>query len=489
VGSRIVPRVDCNSNIRRALADNWGMLFADVAGVGPRCRTGACTKLRHALRRDDLSGTTDTFVTLVGLQTIANPTTAMFTNASGIATDPMPDVNATASPFCNAGESRQNKGDSDYLDLDPIRRACDVTTAGNRQGMEEVCQGYAVPNNNDAPFTIPGGGAYPDGIPEDHSSATGPGFRPAPDQTGSGTTTGLLANDIKARVGLGLVLPIAMPGNYNTLQQAFAANAAGTTVVASPGVKAAAICDSRATNSVCPDGRVGGCLRPVNTSGGANFNVISDSLPFLTPVRDNRMWNLQVVTATGNCLFDNYTNSSITLAANRQFRVVSAFYRLHTRLPSTLRAGETPRINVPGDTCRTFSATEQIGCLVKANACNIGYAGREAVDTTAAKANFAFRINGLQPTTTNIQHLVDGAGLPPYKISRTLWTNSEIGFGAVAGNEALLMSGSTGCFGDTAAVDSAISAENFVTLPAIPAFATTALRTTSCPSPFPLPAP
>ena len=65
-GARNPARINCNSPVRRTLADSWGSLFSAGAGA-QTCRTGSCTKLRHAFRRDDLSGTTDTFVSLVGL--------------------------------------------------------------------------------------------------------------------------------------------------------------------------------------------------------------------------------------------------------------------------------------------------------------------------------------------------------------------------------------------------------------------------------------
>ena len=64
------------------------------------CATGACSGgLRHAYRRDDLSGTTDSFLDLLQLQTISN------------------------TPFCN-GTERQ--------DSDPIRRAWIGSSLTNR---------------------------------------------------------------------------------------------------------------------------------------------------------------------------------------------------------------------------------------------------------------------------------------------------------------------------------------------------------------------
>ena len=59
-----VPR-DCARPERVALVDNWGSLFN-----APCVGTANCTQLRHAFRRADLSGTTDTFLSLLGLPTV-----------------------------------------------------------------------------------------------------------------------------------------------------------------------------------------------------------------------------------------------------------------------------------------------------------------------------------------------------------------------------------------------------------------------------------
>lgn len=90
----------CTSDVRATLVRSWTNLFKDG------CATGACAGgLRHAYRRDDLSGTTDSFLDLLQLQTISN------------------------TPFCNGTERQDN---------DPIRRACDGN--GFNGAGEEVCR-------------------------------------------------------------------------------------------------------------------------------------------------------------------------------------------------------------------------------------------------------------------------------------------------------------------------------------------------------------
>jgi hypothetical protein len=101
-GGNIIANQNCASDARRILANNYSLLFQGG------CTTGACTQLNHAFRRDDLSGTTDTMITLLGL----------------------PAITSTPNPFCNGDEQSDN---------DPIRRACtaddDVCSKDGKLGL------------------------------------------------------------------------------------------------------------------------------------------------------------------------------------------------------------------------------------------------------------------------------------------------------------------------------------------------------------------
>jgi ABC-type phosphate transport system substrate-binding protein len=92
---------NCNSPERQALVNNWSSFF--TAG----CAGESCTQIRHAFRRDDVSGTTDTFKAQLGVSS-----SAVFCNGTAAA-------NASAQ------------------DNDPIRRTCDVN--------EDVCSGVIIP--------------------------------------------------------------------------------------------------------------------------------------------------------------------------------------------------------------------------------------------------------------------------------------------------------------------------------------------------------
>lgn len=117
----------CDNPVRKYLIAQWPRMFKDT------CTNGTCGPLRHAWRRDDVSGTTDTFLTLLGLpKPPSSPTSAVRS-------------------FCNG---------LDTEDLDPLRTACDAN--------EDVCASIPYANRN----TNPNGSA-----PATGQSATGPSAR------------------------------------------------------------------------------------------------------------------------------------------------------------------------------------------------------------------------------------------------------------------------------------------------------------------------
>ena len=107
---------NCASDVRRTLVNTWTNLFEGACPAG-QCPTG----LQRAYRRADLSGTTDTFVTLVGLNSMP-----LAQNVPGAAARVIDFCNAYANPAV-----ARFGGESDFLDEDPIRRTC----ANN----EQVC--------------------------------------------------------------------------------------------------------------------------------------------------------------------------------------------------------------------------------------------------------------------------------------------------------------------------------------------------------------
>ncbi|HEY2899467.1 MAG TPA: hypothetical protein VGL59_02745 [Polyangia bacterium] len=121
---------DCSSTVRSSLVNNWGALFEAA------CTGSTCTQLRHAWRRSDFSGTSDTLGSLLGEPGLPSAKT-------------VPGATAKAIAFCNAfGLGNIFAGDDDYQDKDPIRRACDPNEeACSRDGTLGLVAVTEVPAN------------------------------------------------------------------------------------------------------------------------------------------------------------------------------------------------------------------------------------------------------------------------------------------------------------------------------------------------------
>jgi hypothetical protein len=449
-------KIDCAGNIRRTLVDSWGQIFTTSSVGTAACRTGTCTRLKHAFRRGDLSGTTDAFIALVGMQSIP-PFTS--TSAGNV---PKVDSAATINPFCNAGEKIMNKGDSDYLDMDPIRRIADSAAGGqNRQGKEQVTEGFWSPSN-----PPPAGGGDSREVEDPAAAATAlkplvplPDFSHPAAQNWSfdPNTAGSLASQRDSfvkltspttgngRFGLGVVLVIEIPTNYNSTTRTYfeATSAGGPPVPCTPGKFAPSIICPTCINVLCPDGGQTTCTLPVDTTvvgtlANPNYNCLSDRAtptppPGALALKDPRVYNLLVVDQTGKVIKDNYTNPNLTLSATRQNRLVSAFFRLHTSEVTnfggnpTIAGNPTPGTPSTANVCNKFTSTDQIGCLVRATPCSLGYAGREANNNVTT---FAAQVENVQANTTNVKNFIFGLS-PAYPISRGLYVNSVKGFGSV----------------------------------------------------------
>jgi hypothetical protein len=469
-------------------------------------------KLKHAFRRDDLSGTTDAFQAIVGLITVP-PFTTLRSTAFSPFNPEVADYASTANPFANAGTASMNKGFSDGLDLDPYRRACNTALTADRTPYEEVCQPGALPNNSDVGCYVnaPGqpAGARPANYPQrEKSSPQGHGHMPA----GSTDTTGaLLQADVQGVPSLasrqrclGVVLPISIPQEVS-----------GATVVAqwsylpstTPTLPAATggLCNTTGVRGVknqlpgrimvCTDGGLkaagGLCRLPLNTAVPNRFDCLYDSWGGgALGAQEPRSFNLSPVNDQGNMstILDNYQNPGFP-GVTQLRRFVRRFFGLHMVRPdnSATQASST-------NPCRFATDTQQIGCLVKTSPCSIGYAGREGADSAAPFDNLALRVQGIQPTVATIQSLATGSGTV-YPLSRKLWFNSfedpAVGFSTLTSQESGLSNcmglpaacavdtdcvapssppcnlGTGRCTGgDTSVIDPQISAANFVLVPA-----------------------
>jgi hypothetical protein len=342
--------IDCGSNVRRTLADNWAKLFE--AG----CAGGSCTKLNHAWRRSDLSGTTDTFVGLVG-----------FTNSIASKAGP-----GKINPFCNAaGAGAIVGGGSDFLDRDPIRRAC--TGDGGTAGSDQVCGIDGTLGLVTVVF-VPELGTTAENFPT-QSCDTGKFrlVRPAP------------GNDIT-------VCPSGKPRLFGKCFNPYhVINPAG--------------------DPNDPTNQDYNCLAkksPVHFGAGTVTNPLTGA----TQAVDGRFWNA----------FAKASDGSYRKDANGRY-VTGAYYRVHT----TTSAG-----TVTG--CTLASSTEEIGCLSNADPCSIGFAGREGevagTDTALSVAGKFPTVGNIQALVATPSDPSDD-----YVLARKLYVNTLIGFENVTGGQ------------------------------------------------------
>jgi hypothetical protein len=305
--------------------------------------------------------------------------------------------------------------------------------------------------------------------------------------------TDYLTNNLTKPRCLGVVLPVSIPQDVVTQTpwwEPFRYPSGGS---CTPGVRAF-VNPYPVHEIICPDGvlkRISGtCRLPQNTSNGRFDCVVDTTLaPGNTP--DPRVFTLMPVDNTGHItnMLDSYSNPNISTTPSLR-RFSRAYFRIHMVRPDNSQKQATTTTG-----CTATDDTSQIGCLVKASPCSIGYAAREAVDATEPFNNVALRIVGVQATQEAIQNLLTG-GAPVYPMSRRLWLNStnnpgdlvgfavpnltdaEINLRACMGIPLECVPGSfclppstcdlaTGhCTPDTSIIDGAIAAHNFVVVPA-----------------------
>ena len=398
---------DCNSNVRKSLVKNWNLLFSGA------CATNNCTGgLTHAWRRSDLSGTTDAFVSLVG-----------FGSKRGIGTLSTAPVNAARkpNPFCNSADATAAPG-----------AACSSTVpCANTTTQACDDNGLCVPQ------TFGGSSDFSDLDPIRTTCAAG-----------EQVCNSVLSSDGSALTAtsgtLGLVSVVLLPDNKT--------NAPATTDIYPTRNCSAGKFDlvsSGNNHEKCPGGPnfLGQCFQPffaANASDTHHFACLSKSNAhaFGSPSGlDGRAWNLPLKQDNAGGLYN--------VDANGRESILSVF-RVHT---TTSASGATSPV------CTAADDTTQIGCLVNADPCSIGYAGRLA---DQAGLNQAESVNGIFATDTNISNLVTG-GTPVYPLARRLFFASLVGFstGNLRGGEAALAS----CYEDNNIVKTAITGNNFVALP------------------------
>lgn len=435
----------CNSDIRNTLANGWGKLFQNPS-CGP---AGTCTALQHAFRRDDGSGTSDVFQQLIGIS--PSPTSA--SNRS-----------FGTSPYCNVNEV----GVKAATAANPIK----ITTTiphGLTSGQTVTIVGVGK-NIDNTPIT----GATPGNVAANGNSLTvtvidGLNFTVAKDGTvaGNGTAVGSYAmvllpppagllsdpiatdyreqdpirrtcvgavvprEDVCNRDGmLGLVLPIVPTDFLGSTAAQYPTTACSAVDFSVP---AAVVRDPNTglnKQITCPNGDPihGGnlCVMPVDASGNTNCLNPPTNRPFafdptavngIAPgAADARVYNSHLITgpaATSTYQLDTFSRP-----------IIGAWYRIHSL--HTIATGAT------ATACQQVDATLQIGCLVQASPCSVGFAGRtaDAWDSTSTSPGktTAMKINQVLPLTACVQSF-------SYSLSRKLYLDSVVGWPNVAATD------------------------------------------------------
>ena len=389
---------DCESDVRNGVIQNWGNMFE---GGAANCGNGTCTQLNHAFRRDDESGTTETFLLLIGAPAVTK--TAGLGNSVG-----------TDDPFCNSAQTRTgdkylvntqwtadppalytypatcSEPPPDFKDRDPIRRACAGT-------------------NND-----PGGVTNPTGAPPIEATEQVCSFNGQ----------------------LGVVLPI-IATDYWDLSKAnpFPTNMCvqGRTVF---GPRQPLNNDGLLRTGSCPNNDValstGSCLVPADANG--NPNCMASKITKPGPATSNltckmdgvapggvdgRLYGLQGYYKTTSGTAGYMTDNTLPATGSAGRNITGMFTRIHTSRSMNTASPTT-------NTCTNPDATVQLGCLPTADNCSISYAGLGAGQGFAVNP---MTLSTVFPTIANVQNNFR------YPLGRKLYLNSMIGFANVWGAE------------------------------------------------------
>jgi hypothetical protein len=479
----------CGSTTRKTVVNGWGNLFQ----VGSTCGTAGsdgCTQLQHAFRRDDASGTSDVFASLIGL----SPAPTQASNF-GFGTSPFCNVNMSpiasttaANPIAITTSLQHGLTSGQTVQVVGVG----VDIAGNpiASGNGAANGVWSVTVTSSTSFTIPADGTIagngnkvgsyamvllppPAGLLADFVPTSMRDLDPIRRPCANNGSPTLNLEDVCGRDNnLGLVVPIVPTDFLGGLANQFPSTAcSGGTNHA---VRAPTYTDpiqNLAVLGQCPNGDKphGGNLCVFPATGGTNTQCLSgpSDKPFvynapagLTPAPGQvlgTVFNNHLMNATHSYQKDTFNNF-----------IVGAFYRIHQAdaiagsgatiaAGANINGGAGPAPVAPGF-CQRVDATELMGCLVQASPCSIGYAGKEALAWNGASSanNVGLKVNQVLPLSACIQTF-------NYNLSRKLYLNSIPGFAAANAAE----NGLAQCESDTTRtgngnIQNILAANNFV---------------------------
>jgi hypothetical protein len=456
----------CNANPAPgigAACGTGGTCAANTAGTPGAILSGlnggGLAGLWHAFRRDDTSGTSDVFATLLGL---SPSTSSSKLNGFG------------ASPYCNAMNwdvSTANGGATGNCTAGPGNQFTGPgginLTVGSLVGGVAVTAGHKKPptgtwgdNPNGSGTTITAWDVLPTQMQDND-----PIRRPC--------INGVAGNDLKAGEEvcnldgqLGLVIPMVDSDwvvlTDNLLQYPSAICAGNFITGTAPTVFKCAT-NNHTHQGECPNGDAifgSGCLLPtaattsqcLNKSGnvaalttsplctaiGQTGCVTQLHFPVATAINPGLVYNLGLrsggVVDNGKVSFLQYPVPAISATAGLDF--LGAFNRIHQTETVLGGAGGSPL----AAGCQLLDMTDQIACLAQADPCSVGYAGdsgklfaNNPADPNngpgPAGAVDSMRIAQVYPQASTVQLL---GKVGEYQVARKLYFNTLFGWNAVS---------------------------------------------------------
>jgi hypothetical protein len=492
---------DCNSIVRRTLANRWGDFFENSScnGAGDFPSGGPCKQIWHLFRMGNASGGGTTFSSLLstedvpvvtpvavgGLQAAATSTIAAYrfgsdsycndtpnlVSASGAPTVPLqfpPDAPTTGSahaavqpgwtPGAEAGQYvHADLGvvavgytPNDETDRDPIRRRCQSGPGGKG---EDVCQ-HATVDPSVASCTTDADcehGLVPHTSCQGGTCWTKPGFStngfllPITTANASGTKPTHQFNDCASECTSEALLDVPVGASDGP-----------------DGVR----------GIVCPNGDLSShwgyrCWVPVDSTGSPNCISRESSTPRHRSITSQGDYLTQTASGQGpdpattdGRAYNAWVWVDEPYGSNTNWRLATdpsgrpftgAYYRLHECSSNTFG-----HHNVA---CQNVDATSQIGCLVQASPCSIGFTSRSVVQ--ASRGTVALQVNGVPDRAECITG--NGGDIPyaTYPFARKLFLNTLAGFDVQSDLESAL----TSCFDTPAIIDAALDAEGFIPVP------------------------
>jgi hypothetical protein len=436
---------DCGSAARQTLVSNWTNIFQSAAAHGcsnavSQCSAAGPTKggLWHAFRRDDASGTSDVFASILGLA----PSTSA-SSVNGFGTSPYCNAlnwdTSSGNVFCHNGSNDQWTGPGGIVDPASkcvIGGSCGAVGTGNHRRPPPDTWG----DKPDSTQTTNSADVLPTQFQDNDPIR----------QTCLGSAT-----NVHGRPGeeicnidgkLGMVLPMPdtdwMRTQSPPLVQYPINNCNGWAFGKAPLVFTCAIRGPGTRHSgECPNGDAldaGGCMLPVDTTLNTSQCVATRASIAPISVRplsspDGRIYNLHMRDGTTTEPGIGYAQYAIP-SLGSTLDMVGGYSRIHQVETVFGIAAPNPQA------CQLVDMTDQIGCLVQADPCSIGYAGAGA-QTFALRPNGltpapgtpqavdALRVAQIAPSTATVQAL---GARGEYQLARKLYLVSLPGFNNVA---------------------------------------------------------